>query len=89
MKKNKYPLTLTELELAVLKNLIMVNDENTVWDPREKCYRQDHRPGAFLKMNMSDYAAYCSLRRKLSIDYFEKNKEIFRPLDEVQEEEAF
>jgi hypothetical protein len=66
--KSKYPLTLTELEYAVLKNLIMVNDENTVWDPKEECYRHDHRPGAFLKMNRSHYAAYCSLRRKLSLE---------------------
>ncbi len=83
MKKNKYPLSLTELEFVVLKNLIMVNDENTVWDSQEEYYRHDHRPGAFLKMSRSDYAAYCSLRRKVSIANFEVNKELYRPLDEV------
>ena len=59
-KKKKAILEVTERELEVL-----FRNENIVWDPTEEKYRDLYKPHTFLQLDRGDYAAFCSVFRKI------------------------
>jgi hypothetical protein len=63
--KKKGNLSVTEKELEVLFRNIQVSDENIIWDSKEQKHRHMYKTRAFLQMDRSDYAAFCSVSRKI------------------------